>query len=144
VSILRNPAKTYLGRDVVLKKFVEICVCNPQAAIKIGNRTTIGNFTHIYASEKIVIGNDCMIAPFVYIVDSDHGTNLGSLMNQQENITAPIIIGDDVWIGSHSIILKGIKIGNGVIIAANSVVNKDLEEFSIYGGSPVKLLKKRI
>ena len=93
--------------------------------------------------QNIEIGDDCMIAPFVYIVDSDHGTDINSKMNTQDNETSSIKIGDDVWIGSNSVILPGVEIGNGSIIAAGSVVNKDVEEFSIYGGVPAKFLKKR-
>jgi len=141
--ILRYPRRVTLGSNVVLKKSSEICVCNINASLCIGDRTTIGNYTHVYASEDIKIGYDCMIAPFVYIVDSDHGMIKGITMNQQKNITEKIIIGNDVWIGAHSIILKGVSIGDGAIIAANSVVNKNIEKYAIYGGSPARKIGER-
>ena len=84
-----------------------------------------------------------MIAPFVYIVDSSHGTKLDSTMNSQPNKTSPIIIEDDVWIGANSTILPGVKIGKGSIVAAGSVVTTDVPENNLYGGVPAKFLKHR-
>ena len=84
-----------------------------------------------------------MIAPFVYIVDSDHGTKLGQKMNLQENNTKSISIGDDVWIGSNVNILSGVTIGDGAIIAAGSVVGDDVQENSIVAGVPAKFIKYR-
>lgn len=84
-----------------------------------------------------------MIAPFVYIVDSDHGINLGTPMNLQKNISRPILIGSDVWIGAHSIILSGVKIGDGAVIAAGSVINQDVPANTIVGGVPAKIIKER-
>ena len=142
-SILRNLKNIRISSNVVIKSGAKICSCNKTAKIFIDSNTTIGNYSFIYSSEKIMIGKDCMIAPFVYLVDSDHGQDISSTMNTQPNITAPIIIGDDVWIGSHSVILPGVNIGTGSIIAAGSVVTKDVEKYSIYGGVPAKFLKNR-
>lgn len=143
VFLLRFPKNIYINDDVFLKSGANICACNSSAKIYIGSRTTIGFYTFIYASEKITIGNDCSIAPFVYIVDSDHKTKRSLKLNQQSNITSKITIGDDVWIGTGSKILKGVNIGNGAIIAAGSVVNKDVEPYSIVGGIPIKTISYR-
>lgn len=142
-KLLRYVNKINLKENVIIKSNAQICACNKDSKITIGKNSTIGYYTFIYSSENIEIGDDCMIAPFVYIVDSDHGIDINSKMNTQDNETSSIKIGDDVWIGSNSVILPGVEIGNGSIIAAGSVVNKDVEEFSIYGGVPAKFLKKR-
>ena len=84
-----------------------------------------------------------MIAPFVYIVDSNHEIAKGKLINQQVNKTAPIEIGNDVWISTGAKILKGIKIGNGAVIAAGAVVTQDVSPYSIYGGIPAKKIGER-
>ena len=56
---------------------------------------------------------------------------------------APVVIGDDVWIGSRVIILPGVKIGNGSVIGAGAVVTKDVEPYSVVGGVPAKLIRRR-
>ena len=84
-----------------------------------------------------------MIAPFVYIVDSNHNSEINIKMNMQANISKPIVVGDDVWIGAKAVILSGVTIGSGAIISAGSVVNKDVEPNSIVGGVPAKLIDYR-
>lgn len=143
VQLLRYPKNISIGDEVVIKEGARICSCNENAKITIGKRTTIGFNTFIYSSEKIEIGNDCLIAPFVYIVDSDHKASKHQRINLQGNITAPIIIENDVWIASNVTILKGVHIGEGAIIAANSVVNKDVLPYEIWGGTPAKKIGNR-
>ena len=142
-KLLRFLNNIKISKNVIIKSKAQICSCNKSAKIYIGQNTTVGYYTFIYSSEKIEIGKDCMIAPFVYIVDSSHGTKLNSTMNSQPNKTSPIIIEDDVWIGANSTILPGVKIGKGSIVAAGSVVTTDVPENNLYGGVPAKFLKHR-
>ncbi|MCB2194270.1 MAG: acyltransferase [Bacteroidetes bacterium] len=108
-----------------------------------GKNTTIGFHNFIFASKSITIGDDCLIAPFVYIVDSNHQIKRNFKINQQPNEVASVNIGNDVWIASNVTILKGVNIGDGAVIAANSVVNKDVPQFKIFGGSPAKEIGER-
>lgn len=144
VGLLRYPDKIRLGRDVVIKHDAELCVCNQSSTITVGERTTIGSYTFVYASAGITIGNDCMIAPFVYLVDSDHGTKKGTLMNQQSNVTAPITIGSDVWIGTRAVITRGVVIGDGAVIAAGAVVRDDVASGQIVAGVPARIIGERV
>lgn len=141
--MLRFPANISIGDDVVLKKGSQICACNEHSKISIGNRTTVGFYTFIYASEEISVGNDCLIAPFVYIVDSDHSIAPDTLINLQPNQTAKIQIEDDVWIATGAKILKGVNIGRGAVIAAGAVVKEDVPPYAIVGGVPAKVIGKR-
>lgn len=84
-----------------------------------------------------------MIGPFVYIVDSDHGIRRGELMNRQPNQCKTILIGNDVWLGAHSVILKGVQIEDGAVIAAGSVVRENVPSNAIVGGVPAKILGVR-
>jgi acetyltransferase-like isoleucine patch superfamily enzyme len=84
-----------------------------------------------------------MIAPFVYIVDSNHNTQRNQLMNLQRNLTKPITIGQDVWIGAQSVILPGVTIGDGAVIASGAVVNKNVSPYTIVGGVPAHLISER-
>ncbi|MFL9839871.1 acyltransferase [Sphingomonas sp. ST-64] len=142
-QLLRYPRNITIGADAIIKSGAHLCPCRPAATITLGARTTLGFHSFVYASERIEIGDDCMIAPFVYIVDSDHGTVAGTNMNLQPNVTRPIVIGNDVWIGAKAIILAGSKIGSGAIIAAGSVVRGDVPPGVIVGGIPAKEIGRR-
>ena len=138
VYLMRYPKNIFIDSGAYIKNGARLCPCNDTAQIHIGNKTTIGYNTLIFASGNITIGNDCMIAPNVYLVDSDHGTQVGERMNRQPNIVGLITVENDVWIGTGSVILKDSHITEGCVIAANSVVKGTLEPFSIYGGAPAK------
>ncbi|MFC3150308.1 acyltransferase [Litoribrevibacter euphylliae] len=135
--------KIKIGSSTVVKSNADLCVCNPDAKITIGNETTIGNYTFVYSSKGIDIGNRCLIAPFVYIVDSNHGIERAEPIRYQENIAKKIKIADDVWIGAHSIITAGSNIGEGAVIAANSVVRSDIGAYEIWAGVPAKKIGDR-
>lgn len=143
VQLLRFPKNIRIRDEVVIKEGAKICSCNEHAMISIGERTTVGYNTLIFSSRSIEIGSDCLIAPFVYIVDSDHGIKMDMNINLQPNVSSPIKIGNDVWIANGVSILKGVQIGNGAVIAANSVVTSNVPPFSIYGGSPAKKIGER-
>lgn len=143
VELMRFPKNITIDDDVVIKEGARICSCNSAAKISIGKRTTVGYHNFIFASEKITIGDDCLIAPFVYIVDSNHTMKKESNINQQPNQTKAIAIGNDVWIASNVTILMGVTIADGAVIAANSVLNKDVNAFEIWGGSPAKKIGQR-
>lgn len=143
VEFMRFPKNIFVGDEVVVKEGTRICSCNKTAEIKIGKRTTIGYHNFIFASSKIEIGDDCLIAPFVYLVDSNHQIKKAELINKQANETAPILIGNGVWIASNVTVLKGVTIEEGAVIAANSVVNSNIPAFEIWGGSPAKKIGER-
>lgn len=110
--------------------------------IKIGNNCQINENVFI---QSVKIGDNVMIAPGVAILSSKHNTERIDIpMNMQGELTdiSPEIK-DDVWIGRNAIIMPGIIINKGSIIAAGAVVTKDTVEYSVYGGIPAKLIKKR-
>ena len=123
--------------------------------IKIGNNTTLyGPNILVFAKHhSIEIGNYCSIAPGVIIQEYFHDSerlstyfvNKNVLRNELEETISkgPIAIGHDVWIGANAIILSGVKVGNGAIIGAGSVVTKDVPEFAIVGGNPAKFIRMR-
>jgi len=143
VELMRFPKNIYLDDQVVVKSGAHLCACNDASTIKIGKRTTIGYHSFIFSSEGIEIGDDCLIAPFVYIVDSDHGIAKAQPINQQANTTAKIKIGNDVWIGTGAKILKGVTIGDGAVVAASAIVKEDVLPYDIVGGIPAKKIGAR-
>ena len=139
----RNLSGITIGDDAILKSGCRVCSTNTSSAIHIGERTTIGFYSLIYSSLSISIGDDCMIGPSVFISDSNHGLSKNTNMNNQPNKTSSIIIGDDVWLGSHSIITAGVTIHAGAVISAGSVVICDIPAYAVVGGNPATILKFR-
>lgn len=113
--------------------------------LKIGSNTYVGEGNNIRATlGNIIIGSDCLISQNVSIFSSDHGIEKGSLIRMQEWTTkGDVIIGDGVWVGASSQIMSGVKIGAGAVIAAGSIVTKDVEPFSLVMGVPAKHVKYR-
>lgn len=114
--------------------------------ISIGDYSSIGAYCHISAYNKVSIGNHVLIGKWVSIVDNDHGeTNKESLvippLERKLVSKGPIVIGNHVWIGDKVTILSGVTIGNNSVIAANSVITKDVPPFSVVAGNPGKVIK---
>ena len=113
--------------------------------IIIGDNVFIGHNTEFNISERISIGNDCLIASNCKFIDHDHGfSDVNKPIRLQEPKLSPIIIEDNVWIGTSCIILKGVTIGSGSIIGAGSVVNRNVPPNEIWCGSPASQKKKRV
>lgn len=94
---------------------------------------------------NVTIGDFTMLANEVYIIGGDHNYKTAGIPSIFSGRPNPLktIIGKDVWIGARVTIFTGVKIGDGAIIAAGSVVTKDVEPFCIYGGVPAKKIKNR-
>ena len=103
----------------------------------------IGDFAHIFASQEIVIEKDVLIANFVYIADNVHGYEDINIPIIKQPIVQkkPVHIGEGSWIGEHVSII-GSNIGKHCVIGANSVVTRDIPDYSIAVGSPAKVIKR--
>lgn len=118
--------------------------------LTIGKNCKIGDYVHIAAGESVIIGENCLFASKIYISDISHGdysssenaSNPNTPPDERKLTTKPVIIGNNVWLGDNVCILPGVKIGNGVIVGANSVVNKDISENCIVVGVPAKVIKR--
>jgi galactoside O-acetyltransferase len=112
----------------------------------IGNNFSMNTNTQLGASHgKIVIGDNCSIGPNCVLRAADHEfSNPAIPFNQQGHRYGEIIIENDVWIASNCVITSNTTIGTGSVIGAGSVVTKDVEPFSLMGGVPAKLIKKRV
>lgn len=111
--------------------------------LRIGKGSTIGNFNHIIASHSIVIGNDVLTADKVYISDNIHSyMNLEVPIKEQGIIQKKdVYIGDGSWLGENVCVI-GASIGQHCVIGANSVVTKDIPDYSVAVGSPAKVIKR--
>lgn len=111
--------------------------------INIGKRFGINRYSRIVAHEKITIGDAVTIGQMVSILDHDHRyiKKDKKLVLDGYN-TAPITIGNNIWIGDKCTILKGVTIGDNVVVGANTLVHKDVPPNVVIGGVPFKILKE--
>lgn len=115
-----------------------------QGRITIGNHVEVGIGSVIYSSSDVEIGNNVLIAAHCYIIDSNHGIEKNKLIRDQvSTIKGPVVIEDDVWLGAGCKVLSGVHIGNGAVIGANSLVNKDIPDYAIAVGSPARIIGYR-
>lgn len=127
-----------VGKSVSLYQNAEIDMQSARSQVKIGNNTFINKHSKIFCKDMVHIGNRCAISWNVTIMDNDFHY-IGASDNSK-----PIHIGDDVWIGCHSLILKGVNIGDGAVVAAGSIVTKDVPAYSLVGGNPAKVIKTNV
>ncbi len=133
-------------RLFIIKKLFNHCGNNVNIAkgqnISIGENSGIGENSYIVAMDKVTIGDNVMIGPELMLLTGNHGyEDETKLLIDQKIITKPIEIGNDVWIAARVIILPGVNVGNRVIIAAGSVVTKNIPSNVIVGGNPAKIIK---
>lgn len=91
--------------------------------LSVGKGTTFNNNCYVAAANNILIGNDVMVAPNVVIVDQDHDYAHGRGIKDRKYVCGEVIIGDNVWIGANTVILRGTKIGDNCVIGAGCVIN---------------------
>lgn len=104
--------------------------------MKIGNNVFMNQNVSVTCMESVDIGDGCIIANNVVIVDHDHDFVNGGF------VSAPVKLENDVWIGANATVLKGVTIGEGAIVAAGSVVNKDVPAHTMVAGAPAKVIKE--
>ena len=138
--ILRSDNRDYhvnmFGRT---KIFIE-----DDAQVHVGERSRIHG-TCIHARKEIRIGKRCLIAANCQIVDSNgHELSFPDVSNRinTRDAARPVIIEDDVWLGTGVVVLPGVKIGRGSVISANSVVHKDVPPFVVAGGNPLEIIEE--
>lgn len=132
------------GYHINMHSPVKLLADRPGAEIVIKENTRIHG-TCIHSCKKISIGRNCLIAANCQIFDeSGHDLSFPNVENRinTRGDTKPILIGDNVWLGANCIILPGVSIGNGSVIAAGSVVIKDIPGFVLAGGNPAKVIRE--
>lgn len=161
-ATIRYPSKLRIGRRTCIKKCtiiasgkgitigdcVEICdgaiIQTYDGKISINNGSAIGPYVVLYGAGGIVIGKYCSIATHTSIVASNHiFQQRDKYIRSQGNSTQGILIGDDVWIGANCCVLDGVSVGQGSIVAAGAVINKNVSPYMIVGGIPAQIIGQR-
>lgn len=151
ISIKGDESNIQLGEGTSINSFCTIALANAihlqeKPRLVIGNGTYIGEYNNIrVAGGEIIIGQNCLISQHITLVSSNH------LMAKSQQIKLQkwssdnnfIHIGDDVWIGANSVILPGVTINKGAVIAAGTIVTKNVPEYAIVAGNPARIIKYR-
>ena len=120
-----------IGKNFNYRKGL-IINCNKGSELKIGNNVFFNNYCTINVHKKVVIGDNCIFGEGVKIYDHNHRfSNKNILIREQGYNCKSIIIGNNCWIGSNSILLCGAKIGNNTIIGAGCIINSEISSDSI-------------
>lgn len=154
-----NPEAVQVGNKVRFSK--PIVVCKTGAKFSIGDYSVLQNGVQIRCANHIQIGDFVGVAENVMLIDNNtHPIGIESWIRHrvrvapggpgypgngngwEESESAPIIIKDGVWIGSGARVLKGVTVGEGAIIASNSVVTKNVDAYSVVAGNPAKKVKQ--
>jgi maltose O-acetyltransferase len=126
------------GSNVAI--YMPIIISGPEN-VEIGDNASISPFVHIWGHGGVKIGSRVMIASHAAITSLTH--DYRSIAMNTSLLMKEVIIEDDVWIGAHSVILSGVRIGKGAVVGAGSVVTKDVDSYSIVTGIPAKHHKYR-
>ena len=140
IHVPRNPWDIVIDDMVALDDEVVLLTTgarNARPRLRIGRGTYVNRFTMFDASLNISIGAECMIGPYCYITDHDHGAGDG-LISAQALVEAPVKVGNNVWIGAHAVILKGVNIGDNAVIGAGAVVTTDVGPGDRVAGVPAR------
>jgi acetyltransferase-like isoleucine patch superfamily enzyme len=119
---------------------------NEHCIIEIGQKTTVES-AHLAVTEpkrKIIIGDDCMFSNSIEFRTGDSHSIIDNETKQRINFAQDIVVRNHVWIGAHSIILKGVKIGDNSVVGINSIVTKVFPNNSIITGIPAKIIKDNV
>lgn len=142
------PHQVSLGSNCTLERGIYFKfdgIWQPGPSLVIGDSVFIGTGCEFNFRRKIDIGSYCLIGSGSRFIDHDHGTARREvpMATQTGGGEAPIVLEEDVWLGANVIVLKGVRIARGAIVAAGAVVTTDVPAFEIWGGVPARKLGER-
>ena len=135
---LTEQSTVRMGADVLLAHDVQLHLRDRGAVIEVGEGTFVNHRTELVAHQHVRLGRDCLLAWDVLVLDSDsHSVDGGPR-------SAPVTIGDRVWIGCRATVLKGVTIGDGAVVAACSVVTGDVPAGALVAGNPARVVREGV
>jgi acetyltransferase-like isoleucine patch superfamily enzyme len=164
--VLRHPAKIRIGDDVVVDDLVvldakghanrgivigngvflgrgTILSCK-DGDIVLGDHTNIGFHCEVFSASSVTVGRHGLFAAYTYLVGGGHEFERADVpVLEQGRSSRGIILGDDVWLGTGTKVLDGVRIGNGVVVGAGAVVTDDLPDGAVAVGVPARVVRRR-
>lgn len=140
----RHDIKVGCGSSIRVGTVLSVASKEKESKIIVGRNTYIGENNNLRAADGIIkIGDNCLISQGVTIVTSNHATHRDVIITRQPWVSKKglVEIKDGVWIGASAIILPDVTVGEGSVVAAGSVVSKDVPAYSVVAGVPAKVIK---
>jgi len=142
VRLLGDNLRVELGEGVKISRSGEFLLMGEDAEIRLGHHTTVESARFIAHSGTVLeVGSDCMFAYDVEVRTSDEHSILDAQSGERINPDKSVRIGEHVWFGARSAVLKGVSIGDNSVIATGSIVSRDLGAGVVAGGIPAREIK---
>lgn len=133
-----------IGNDCRLSFYDEFAGEKYQPGLIIHDNAYLGDHLTVLCADKVIIEKNVLMASYITIATENHGIDPenGFSYGKQPLVTAPVSIGEGVWIGEKAIILPGVSIGKKAVVAAGAVVTRDVPAYCIVAGNPARVIKK--
>jgi acetyltransferase-like isoleucine patch superfamily enzyme len=149
VHYVAGTGEMHIGDDTLLdgkSSFSFAARFSDRPTLRIGSRTYVGHQCTFTVAMGVTLGDDCYVASGCMFMDSpghplDPGRRLAHLPPDPEQVR-PIVVKNNVWVGSQAIIMPGVTVGEGSVVAARSVVTSDVPPYTVVGGTPARVLKR--
>lgn len=141
LRVVRNIILRAFGAKIPLKSLVyPSCKIWAPWNLEVGEHSCVGPNTQLYNKARIVLKNNVVVSQESFLCTASHDIT----DNKHPLITAPIVIGDRAWVAARAYVGPGVTIGEGAVVGATASVYKDVEPWTVVGGNPVKVIKKRV
>lgn len=141
-----NRGTITLGDSVIIRPSTRVYAGNPQSLVSFGNGTEIGEHSTISSNNRIVFGKYVLTDPHIFVADHNHAYDNPFIPISKQGVkcnpTDEVIIGEGTWLGTNVVVVGNVCIGKHCVIGANSVVTKDIPEYSVAAGIPAKVIKR--
>jgi acetyltransferase-like isoleucine patch superfamily enzyme len=141
--VVHRPWCLAIGERCRLEHNVFIKATTDSARIELGREVFVGFDSEFDISESLRIGDGVLVAPGCFITDHNHRHSASMTIASQGCESRSVQIGDDVWLGAHVVVLPGVTIGRGAIVAAGAVVTQDVVPMSVVAGVPARVVSVR-
>jgi acetyltransferase-like isoleucine patch superfamily enzyme len=137
-----NNAEIIIEDGVKIDRGVRLLACF-DGVVRIKANAEIGLYSVLNGAGSITVGHECMIGSYVNLQASMHRMAQDASIKSQGSDLAPVVLGDDVWLGSHVTVLAGVTIGDGAVVGSNAVVTGNIPEMEVWAGVPARKLRER-
>lgn len=138
-----NPPALTFGTRVVLEAGVVLKLVSSDASVSLGDHVFIGRGSIFDVTGALTIGSGTLIAPGCFVTDHNHGIAPGQAIWTQPCTAQAVRIGKDAWLGARAVVLPGVTIGDGAVVAAGAVVTRDVAPMTVVAGVPARFVRFR-